>query len=138
MLFVWTSGDPVAANARGSPVCLVYAEDSVWLDGGSLSRYRLMSDQWPIDHGSCVVSILEVVGIVRSLGILVVGGSVPAHILREMEAGHIFVPQARERMGRLWYPEDMAFGGSYGEHGRTCGPGHQRLLTKGSSRERHR
>lgn len=108
ILFVWTAEDPVTDSTSGSPVCLVYTEDSAWLDGGSLSRYWLLSDQWPIDHGSCVVSMLEVIGIARSLGILVVGRLVPAPILRKMEAGRVFAPQARERMGKLWYPENMA------------------------------
>lgn len=108
ILFVWTAEDPVADSTTGSPVCLVYAEDSAWLDGISLSRYWLLSDQWPVDHGSCIASILEVIGIARSLDILVVGRLVPAPILRKMEAGSVLAPQARERMGKLWYPENMA------------------------------
>lgn len=79
-----------------------------WDDGGSLSRYWLLSDQWPIDHGSCVVSMLKVVTIARTLGILVVGRLVPAPVLRKLEAGRIFAPQAQARIGKLWYPEDMA------------------------------
>lgn len=114
MLFVWTAEDPVGGSTSGGPVCLVYTEDSAWLDGGSLSRYWLLSDQWPIDHGSCVVSMLKVVDIARSLGILVVGRLVPAPILRKMEAGRSFVPQARERIGRLWHPEDMLADGKNG------------------------
>lgn len=108
VLFVWTAEDPVSGSTSGGPVCLVYSEDSAWLDGGSLSRYWLLSDQWPIDHGSCVVSMLKVVGVARSLGILVVGRLVPAPVLRKLEAGRIFAPQAQARAGRILYPEDMA------------------------------
>ena len=108
VLFVWTAEEPVSGNTSGGPVCLVYSENSAWLDGGSLSRYWLLSDQWPIDHGSCVVSMLKVVGITRSLGILVVGRLVPASVLRKLESGRIFAPQAQTRIGKLWYPEDMA------------------------------
>lgn len=107
-LFVWTAEDPVSGSTSGGPVCLVYSEDCDWLDGGSLSRYWLLSDQWPIDHGSCVVSMLKVIDIARSLGILVVGRLVPASVLRKLEAGRIFAPQAQARGGKLWYPEDMA------------------------------
>lgn len=46
--FVWTAEEPVSGNTSGGPVCLVYPENSAWLDGGSLSRYCLLSDQWPI------------------------------------------------------------------------------------------
>ncbi len=108
VLFVWTAEEPVAGKAGGSPICLVYSEDSPWLDGGSLCRYWLLSDEWPIDHAPCVVSMLKVVDIARSLGILVVGRLVPAAVLRRMETGRIFAPQAQVRSGRLWYPEDMA------------------------------
>ena len=108
VLYVWTADDPDSGETNGGPVCLVYSEDSAWLDGGSLSRYWLLSDQWPIDHGSCVVSMLKVVGIARSLGILVVGRLVPAPVLRKLEAGRIFAPQAQARVGRIWYPEYMA------------------------------
>lgn len=114
MLFVWTVEDPVSGSTNSGPVCLVYTEDSAWLDGASLSRYWLLSDQWPIDHSSCVVSMLTVVNIARSLGILVVGRLLPAAILRKMEAGRIFAPQARERIGRLWHPEDMVAEGKNG------------------------
>ena len=107
MLFVWTAEDPVSGNTSGGHVCLVYSEDSAWLDGGSLSRYWLLSDQWPIDHGSCVVSMLKVVGIARSLGILVVGRLVPAPVLRKLETGRIFAPGAQSRGGKIWHPEDM-------------------------------
>lgn len=107
VLHVWTAEDPVLGSTSAGPVCLVYMEDSAGLDGGSLSRYWLLSDQWPIDHGSCVVSMLKVVGIARSLRILVVGRLVPAPVLRELEAGRIFAPQAQSRGGKLWYPEDM-------------------------------
>lgn len=107
VLFVWTAEDPVSGNTSGGPVCLVYSEESAWLDGASLSRYWLLSDQWPIDHGSCVASMLTVVGIARSLGVLVVGRLVPTSVLRELEAGRIFAPQAQSRGGKLWYPEDM-------------------------------
>ena len=107
VLFVWTAADPASGSTSAGPVCLVYAEDSAWLDGGSLRRYWLLSDQWPIDHGPCVSSMLKVVGIARSLGILVVGRLVPAPVLRRLEAGRIFAPQAQSRGGKLWYPEDM-------------------------------
>ncbi|MFM9917560.1 MAG: hypothetical protein ACKVOX_17285 [Rhizobacter sp.] len=107
VLFVWTAEDPISGGTSDGPVCLVYSEDSAWLDGGSLSRYWLLSDQWPIDHGSCVVSMLKVVGIARSLGILVVGRLIPAPFLRRLEAGRIFAPQAQSRGGNLWNPEDM-------------------------------
>lgn len=105
-LFVWTAEDSASGSTSG-PVCLVYSEDSAWLDGGSLSRYWLLSEQWPIDHGPCVASMLEVVGIARSLGIQVVGRLVPAPILRKMDAGRVFAPQAHARSGRLWHPEDL-------------------------------
>ena len=108
VLFVWTAEDPVSGSTSGGPVCLVYSEDSAGLDGGSLSRYWMLSDQWTIDHGSCVVSMLKVVGIARSLGILVVGRLVPASVLRKLESGRIFAPQAQACIGKLWYPEDMA------------------------------
>lgn len=107
VLFVWTAEDPVSGSTSGGPVCLVYSEESAWLDSSSLSRYWLLSDQWPIDHGSCVVSMLKVVGIARSLGILVVGRLVPASVLRKLEAGRIFAPQAQSRGGKLWHPVDM-------------------------------
>jgi hypothetical protein len=108
VLYVWTAEEPVSGSTSGGLVCLVYSEDSAWLDGGSLSRYWLLSEQWPIDHGACVVSMLKVVGIARSLGIPVVGRLVPAPVLRKMESGRIFAPQAQASIGKLWYPEDMA------------------------------
>lgn len=49
----------------------------------------------------------KVVGIARSLGILVVGRLMLAPILRKMEAGRVFAPQAHARGGRLWHPEDL-------------------------------
>ena len=122
VLFVWTAEDPISGGTERGPVCLVYSEDSAWLDGVSLSRYWLLSDQWPIDHGSCVVSMLKVVGIARSLGILVVGRLVPASVLHRLESGRIFAPQAQARSGILWYPEDMLpaihepQGGSHGPY----------------------
>lgn len=107
VLYVWTAEDPRSPGAGAGPVCLVYSEDSGWLDDGSLSRYWLLSDEWPIQHGACVVSMLKVVDIARSLGIQVVGRLVPAPVLRKLEAGRIFAPQALARGGKLWYPEDI-------------------------------
>lgn len=107
VLYVWTAEDPGSPSAGAGPVCLVYSEDSGWLDDGSLSRYWLLSDEWPIQHGACVVSMLKVVDIARSLGIQVVGRLVPAPVLRKLEAGRIFAPQALARGGKLWYPEDI-------------------------------
>jgi hypothetical protein len=108
MLQVWTEDDPVADSACSGPLCLIYAEESAWLDGTSLSRYWMLSDHWLIDHGSCVVSLGKVVGIARELDILVVGRLVPAALLQKLESGQIFAPQAQLRSGKLWYPEDMA------------------------------
>ena len=122
VLFVWTSEDPVTGSTSDGPVCLVYSEESAWLDGGSLSRYWLLSDQWPIDHGACVVSMLKVVGIARSLGILVVGRLVPASVLHRLETGRIFAPQAQSRSGKPWYPEDM-LPAIHGPQGASHGPG---------------
>jgi hypothetical protein len=62
--------------------CCCLFRDSARLDGGSLSRYWWLSEQWPIDHGPCVVSMLKIVGIARSLCILVVGQLVSASVLR--------------------------------------------------------
>lgn len=114
VLFVWTAEYPVSGSTSGGPVCLVKSEDSDWLDGESLSRYWLLPDQWPIDHGACVVSMVKVVGIARSLGILVIGRLLPASTLRKMEAGRVFAPQAQARGGKLWHPEDMLADGKHG------------------------
>lgn len=111
VLYVWTAEDPGPGETGGGSICLVYSEDSASLDDGSLSRYWLLSDQWPMDHGPCVASMLWVVGIARSLGILVVGRLVPAPVLRKLEAGRIFAPQAQAHSGRIWYPEDMLSAG---------------------------
>lgn len=107
-LYIWAVAVPRLDFTGSGYLSLVYVESVTGLDGTELSRYWLLSDHWAANHVPCVESMLKVVAIARSLGIMVIGRFVPAGTLRQLEEGRILAPQAAARIGRLWYPEDLA------------------------------
>jgi hypothetical protein len=107
-LCIWASSDPNAESGTSGYLSLVYVEEHAWLDNQELSRYWLLSDQWPLDHAPCIVSMLKVVDIARAMGVVVVGRQVPGKTLKGLENGSLFAPQVSARVGKIWYPADIA------------------------------
>lgn len=108
-IVVWATEIPKLSwsNAPGY-LTIAYVETGASLDGAELSRYWLLSYQWPADHVPCVESMLKIVRLARDLDIMVVGRLVNARTLGRLERGRLFAPQVARAEGRLWHPEDIS------------------------------
>lgn len=107
-LFVWAAADPTN-TAAVVPISLAYVEYGDWLDETELARYWLLSHEWSMSHAPCFISALRALELAQAHGIQTVGRVLPPSTLRALEGGRLFAPQANERSGKLWYPEDMQF-----------------------------
>ena len=108
-MHIWKpEGQALGPNEVGyGPLCLVYEEISVGLDGTELSRYWLLSDHWSLDHAPCIENLLAVIAICQSFDVWVLGNDVPVAVLLQMQAGKKYIPEvAKQRRGK-WYPEDL-------------------------------
>ena len=93
------------------PLCVVYVEQDVGLDGSEFSRYWLLSRNWSLGHPPCVECMVTLVNLARSLGLLVTGRIKPLRWLERLEEGAVFASEMDHVSGELWYPEEMTFGG---------------------------
>lgn len=109
ILCIWKGeGQPLGEEGCGvGPLCLVYEETSDGLDGMELSRYWLLSNEWPLNHAPCVENMVAAVAMAQSLGILVTGREVPLDKLLRLEAGKMLLPEAAAHRRTLWHPEDL-------------------------------
>lgn len=106
-LSVWKAkGEEIGPEGTG-PLCLVYEETSDGLDGREFSRYWLLSNEWSLNHPTCVENMVAAIDVARSLGIMVTGHDVPMDKLIRVSTGKMLIPNAeRHRCGR-WYPENL-------------------------------
>jgi hypothetical protein len=109
LLCIWKGqGQPLGEDGCGvGPLCLVYEETEEGLDGMELSRYWLLSDEWPLDHAPSVENMVAAVAVAQSLGILVTGREVPLDKLVRLEAGDLLLPEAAALGRAPWHPEDL-------------------------------
>lgn len=109
LLCIWKGqGQPLGEEGYGvGPLCLVYAETEDGLDGMELSRYWLLSGEWPLDHAPCVENMVAAVSVAQSLGILVIGREVPLDKLVRLEAGTMLQAEMLGQSRGAWHPEDL-------------------------------
>ena len=106
-LFVWKPLDEDLPTAHG-PLCLIYQETTNGLDGAEFNRYWLLSDQWSFGHPPCVHNLVAVIAVTYSLGIWVLGRSVPINQLEQLETGKMLIPEVVNRYVRgQWHPRDL-------------------------------
>jgi hypothetical protein len=106
-IYVWAASDLVARTPSTGLLSLVYVEDRPGLDGKELSRYWMLSTEWPVAHLPCQQTMLHVVKLAESMRIQVIGRVVPEKVLRRLESGRVFAAQAEKHAGKLWYPQDV-------------------------------
>lgn len=106
---IWKGkGQPLGSDGVGiGPLCMVYEETSDGLDGAELSRYWLLSNEWPLDHATSIENMVAAVAVAQSLGILVTGREVPLKTLLRLESGALLLPEAAASQSTLWHPEDL-------------------------------
>lgn len=107
LVHVWKPQGAAMGPEAFGPVCLVYEETSIGLDGAEFSRFWRLSDEWPLDHPPCVENMIAVVAIAQSLELLVVGHELPVEDLRRLTAGKMLIPDLRWRRRNRWHPEDL-------------------------------
>jgi hypothetical protein len=100
------SKEPLGPQSTGS-LCVAYGERFDMLDTQELSRYRLLSDHWHLDHPPCTVNLMALCAIAADLGIMVIGHVVRQEALTRLDDGQLFVPQALALDTHRWFPSDL-------------------------------
>jgi len=106
-IYVWAESDLVARVPPTGLLSQVYVEDKPGLDGNELSRFWMLSTEWPAAHLPCQATMLHVAKLAEPMRIQVIGRVVPEKVLRRLESGRIFAAQAEKHAGRLWHPQDV-------------------------------
>lgn len=106
-LYVCAESDPTQVHGTRGFITLLYEEMEPGLDGNEFSRYWRLSSEWPIHHGACVVSMLEVSRLASEAGILVLGRVVPRAVIVGLEQGSVFAGEATSKSKGNWHPDDM-------------------------------
>jgi len=104
---VWKAKGQFMGPDSDGPLCLVYNETSVGLDGMEFSRYWLLSNEWNLHHSPCVENMVAATIVARSMSILVTGRDVQLDKLRRVVAGKMLIPDAARYRSGGWHPEDI-------------------------------